>query len=833
MSDNYCLPRDVVPVEYLLYLNLSMNKETFRGAVIIATEVNKITDKIIMHGVELKILQATIQVDDQVYLTQVQYDPKKEIIILLPNHPLPVGTILIRLVYEGRVRDDLKGLYKSDYVDSQHNKNFILSTQFESTYARMMLPCWDEPGVKSIFRLTLEIDPGLDAFSNTPIQQITERKGRTLVSFEPTPRMSVYTLALAVGEYEKVKSSKRNLSIIVPPERTQDTKLALYTAVKAITHYEDILGISYPLAKLDLIMVPQTGSGAMENFGLLTFSPSALLTSPHSSSFDIYYVADTISHELAHQFFGNLCTMREWTSVWLNEGIATYFEYHGLNAAFPSWKVWYNFPNRAQQEGLDMDFLASSHPLNAGKNVSSAEMFDQLTYDKGGAVLRMIAHYLGDDLLFAGLHDYLQACSFGNSTPALLWSSLDKVSPDVKLSEVMPTWTDQAGFPLIIVEERPGGIILHQEAYCPFEHPDNKRWWIPTTILCSDGNEIRIDFNTVQSEFIHLPAGWYKVNYHQATYARVKYPDHVWKQFVGIDLPVQDRAGLLNDLLTLSIDDYVPLEVALEVTYYMLLNEKEAGVWSSVIGSLYRISSIFYDQKQEKSFDLYMIKLMNQVMTWLWNPVSWGQKMIQGELLSMAVYFDQEMALETARMFKAWVEDPTTLSPDLQTTIFQQSVLDFGSVAWQVLYDRYMEETDILLKQRYLIGMANTKEKDLLMRVLKMSLDPEVVRLEDRVSVVLYVSGNPYGRSIAWNFIKDNWSVFNSPGQQIRNLIEDSVWNFHTQEQYEDVKNFFSTNQNVAPVDAVLALDRIRYNMKWRSAKINLARLENFVRKNV
>lgn len=478
------LPTTIRPIHYTVIIN-PISNDKFYGTVLISANVSKKRKTILLNIDNITILKV-----------KVSYPLKKihqeqEILYLIFDQPLLPGDITIEIQYMGIITNDLKGLYRSSYKDKKDKEHIVLSTQFESTFARRVLPCFDEPNFKAVFSLILIIESHLSAFSNMPI---LERKSydsnHDCILFASSPPMSTYTFAFVIGEYSI--STYKKFSIICPIfTELSDINFSLHVALSSMQKYEKLLGIKYTLPKLDLIAIPESAAGAMENWGLVTFAPETLMVYPeYSSEDDKYYVASTISHELSHQFFGNLDTTQWWNTIWLNEGIATYFEYIGIDAAFPEWNIWETFIFQSQQYALNSDSLFCSHPMNNSINTVDeiAEMFDTITYDKGGSILYMIADIIGEPFLFKGLHYYLSNNQYKNVTPNILWKSID--DSVINLSKVMPTWTDQSGFPLITVIEYENGIKLHQERYIPYNEnkkDKDKLWWISTLIKCEDG----------------------------------------------------------------------------------------------------------------------------------------------------------------------------------------------------------------------------------------------------------------------------------------------------------------------------------------------------------
>lgn len=790
----------------------------FTGEVTITADITHTTNTITLHGKHLIIINAWITKHN---IIEIRYDPALEFIHLITETDISIGPIIFGITYQGVINTDLKGLYRSHFKN-----NWVLATQFESIYARQMFPCFDEPEFKATFDMVLNVHPTLDVFSNMSIKsRIHLNKNLDEVVFETTPVMSTYTLAVVIGVYQSITSSERNFSLVVPPGDEGATPFGLEVAVRSVSKYEELLNMDYTLAKLDLIAIPESGAGAMENWGLVTFNQSALLYyKQYSTEDDKYYVASTIAHELAHQFFGNLCTMAWWNNTWLNEGIATYFEYIGVDVCIPEWKIWDTFCVNVQQSALDLDCFVSTHPLDnpIRSNNDIEEMFDLVTYNKGGAILYMVVDIIGEDNLYQGLHTYLTNCEFGTSTSQMLWEDIDHYS--IPLETIMRDWTLQPGFPVISVQTYPGGIKLRQQRYLPyFEGSSDQLWWISTIIKCNNGDEIPILFNTRESEFIGINSDWYKVNYGQITFTRVNYPIDMWYKLANATLPVTDRAGILNDILTFSLDGMVPVDTALEITHRLLSHEYEYVMWASALDLLYRLDALFTEHHGARYFENYMRSLLGNINTWIWNPpVTHNQKVLQPILLSIALYFNEPHISDICtELFKRWMQTPDSLPREIQDPIFEHGIRIH--IAFEMVYDRYLREDNVIQKQHYLYALTASTSKEHLQWLLNASLDPEIIKTQDRVSVVSLIASNPVGRRLAWEFVKQHWDIFNTRGQQIRNLIDACTRNFHTYDDYNNVKEFFNTHTTVAPHAVKRALERIHYNIMWRSIHIETA----------
>jgi len=856
MWNSLRLPNKIIPSAYDIHLRPYIEKLQLIGIINIKAEVKEHTNYIVLHGVNIKIGRAIIITakNKSNEIPQISYDTEPEYIYLICKNNFDLGEILIYIEYEGMIYDDLFGCYKSSYIDKNHNKHWVLATQFESTYARRVFPCFDEPQFKATISLTLDINNKLTAFSNMPQKQRNKINNEIdRIVFQTSPKMSTYTFAFVIGEYNSLIALDKPYAVVAPPGNADASQFGLHVGVKSMEAYEDILGIKYSLPKLDLIMVPESAAGAMENWGLVTFRPAALLTyTDYSAETDKDYVAAVVSHELAHQFFGNLCTTKWWNTIWLNEGIATYFEYLGIDRAFPTWKIWDTFIFKAQQTAMYEDKFIWSHPLNnpVSSNAEIDEMFDTITYDKGGSILYMIADIVGLEVLYQGLHNYLTQCAYGNGTPSMLWNNIETIAKR-PISELMKSWTDQAGFPLITVEEYQNGIILKQERYLTSlcEYENNQRWWISLRIGCSNGSQKRVEFCSEKSDFIPIDTKWYKINYNQHGFMRVNYPIETWMRIIESEnLTLRDRAGLVNDALSLSLDAKLPIDVALYVAQRILSNEDEYVVWMSALGPLYKLSRLLKGNGCEKYFAKYMVDLIYPTFTRLWNSfielpelmslqdINYGyqnnnaehyccrldhsQRLLISKLMTAGIYFKDPRTNEICgNLFRQWLNDPQSIPIDLQGPIFQNAVKNMG--AYNDIFQLYMEEINVIQKKRYLNALTYSDSSEELNELLEAILDRSKVESQNRMHLIINVGLN--NSKLTWEFIKKHWDVLNIRGQAIQHLVEVIIVTFHTEAEYNDAQEFFENHPSLAKLSMKRALETISHNIKWRSLYLHQA----------
>ncbi len=426
------------------------------------------------------------------------------------------GNIIVN--FSGKVKESLVGIYKAPY-----NGTYMISTQFESSHAREFIPCVDHPAFKAKFKLTIAVDKGLQVISNMPLKEMKEDKGKVIYAFHETPPMSTYLLYVGIGKFEEFKL-QNNPEIIVAtiPGKLSKAKMPAEFARDFIRKYEEYYGIKYQLPKVHLIAVPEFAFGAMENWGAITFRETALLADEKSGFSSIRRVAEVVAHELAHQWFGDLVTMKWWNDLWLNESFATFMSYKIIDMLRPEWDMWAEFLLDETAGALLKDSIPTTHPVETKVNTPEEveQIFDDISYGKGASILRMIESYLGKDDFRKGISTYLQRYSFGNAEGKDLWQSLEEASGK-PVSRLMPHWILEEGYPMVRVQIVGDEIVLTQERFGILPVPD-KVYPIPLTLvingerkdLLMESKTVRIKVGTVNQIKVNLgKSGFYRVLY--------------------------------------------------------------------------------------------------------------------------------------------------------------------------------------------------------------------------------------------------------------------------------------------------------------------------------
>ena len=463
------LPRVVLPTRYDLTIAPDLGAGTFEGDVTITLDVTGAFPSIVCNAHELEVeVVALMQGGDPLPATLTTDVPAERITVDAPA--LRAGEATLRLHFRGRLTDDLVGFYRSTYTAEDGTTRTLATTQFEAPHARRAFPCFDEPEFKAVFSIALEVDDGLVALSNGPeVERTSLGGGRVRVQFGDTIKMSTYLVAFIVGELEcsqPVDVGGIPLRVVHVPGRGNLTSFATEVGAFALQFFNEYYDIPYPGEKLDLVALPDFAFGAMENLGCVTFRETALLVDPDSvTQAEAAQVALTIVHEIAHMWFGDLVTMKWWNGIWLNEAFATFMEHAGVDALHPEWRTWDDFA-MARAAALDVDALSNTRAVEYEvRTPEDADgMFDVLTYQKGGSVVRMLEQWLGAEAFRDGVRHYLDTYKLANTDTTDLWDALEHAT-DRPARRIMDSWIFQPGYPEVAAEPVDGAVRLTQRRF--------------------------------------------------------------------------------------------------------------------------------------------------------------------------------------------------------------------------------------------------------------------------------------------------------------------------------------------------------------------------------
>ncbi|MCJ7632771.1 M1 family metallopeptidase, partial [Candidatus Bathyarchaeota archaeon] len=614
------LASTVQPHHYDLTLTPDFHNFIFTARVSIDLEIAEATSVIVCNAANLNISTVTVQVEQNalVPVKSLKVDEASETLSIELGRALTPGHVRIQLEYSGTLNDELRGFYRIQYTGIDGKQRYMAATQFEATDARRAFPCWDEPTVKATFQVTLVIPSDLTAISNMPVEKETRVGPHSkAVRFTKTPRMSTYLLAFVIGDMSYVEAPAHDgTQMRVWATRGKETQgqLALECATKLLGFLSEYFNIAFPLPKLDHVALPEFASGAMENWGIITYRETALLYDPQNSAAPTHQrIVEIVAHEMAHMWFGNLVTMAWWDDLWLNESFASWMGDKVVDKLYPEWNMWTQFVAHDTNSGLSLDGLENSHPVHVQvKNPGEIrEIFDAISYSKGASVLRMLEAFLGQDTFRQGLHKYLKDHQYGNATTGELWRALEEVSGQ-PVAEIMSLWIDQSGHPLLRVQSSHihGKTRLtveqHKFSYSYItgrKIKDASIWHVPVQVLRRGSATQVSKLITTRHASIELEStmtkDWIKLNAGQCGFYRVNYSlddwAHLQQAVRNHELPTIDRLGLANDGYALQLSGILPATeyLSLVQTYK---GEDDAIVWSELSSSINDMASLLRDE---------------------------------------------------------------------------------------------------------------------------------------------------------------------------------------------------------------------------------------------
>ncbi len=831
------LPDYVTPERYKITLKPDLDKFTFSGEETIYLKLEKKISEITLHAKDLKIKDVYYcYKGKEVLKGKVFLNKKTETATFKFPKKLKLGEGELKLQFEGVLSDKLKGFYRSRYEVNGEEK-FLATSQLEETYARAVFPCFDEPDKKAIFDVILHIPSNKTAISNTLETVVAEHEsGIKVIEFAPTPKMSTYLLAFIVGDFESIEKKTKNgvlARVFTTPGKKHQAEFALETTVRCLEFYEEYFDIPYPLPVIDMIAIPDFASGAMENWGAITYRESMLLVDPdHSSTATKQWVALVIAHELAHQWFGNLVTMKWWTHLWLNEGFASYIEFLAVSHLFPEWDIWTQFVSLEHDSALQLDSLKTTHPIEIEIHHPNeiTEIFDVISYSKGASILRMIADYLGEKDFRDGLRHYLKKHAYANAETEDLWLSLEEISKK-PVRKIMHNWVSKPGYPKITVLERDKKLTLSQSRF--FASPisrksskDHTLWRVPVQIKGENSKDEHLLLEG-KSLDIKRPKEdeWIKINIGESSFIRVDYPAkymHLLKKPIeNKRLDVLDRLGLIRDAFDLAESGQLPTHEALDLLQ-SYKRENDLTVWMPIAHSLHKIEKLIYNKPFYPLFKDFARSIFSDIA----NNLGWEKKgrekhtdtLLRSIALSnYGTFGDKETIAKANELFSNYLKEKIILEADLRGVVYSLVAENGREAEYQELKRLHKKVGLAEEKNRIIRALGLFKDKKLLEDALEFSLSREV-RAQDALIIVGSVWRNPEGSEFAWEFVKNNWPKFLQiyGGSYLLGRLVEDIEIFNTLEKAKEVEVFFRKHK--APgAQRVIAqgLEQVRSNVEW------------------
>ena len=821
---------DVIPINYKLTFEPDLKKFTFHGTESVHVDCKKPTKIITMHCAELKILSCQVKSGKKSVKSIPKTVEKKEELQIILNEKIK-GDAIIDLEFQGTLNDRLLGFYRSQYVQNGKTK-YLATTQFEAADARRAFPCWDEPEAKATFEISIIADNKFTAISNMPVKLKKKIGSKTVYNFIKTPIVSTYLIYLGVGEFEYLtdKIGKTQIRVITTKGNKSKGKFSLDLGKNLLTSYEEYFGIKYPLPKLDLIAVPDFAAGAMENWGAITFRETILLYDHKTSSTRTkQFIAEVISHEIAHMWFGNLVTMKWWNDLWLNESFATFMATKFVDKFYPEWDLWNQFVEDAMNVAMGLDSLKTTHPIDVKVNSPAEirEIFDAISYDKGGCVLRMLEYYVGEPNFQKGLKKYLSDFKYKNAKGQDLWDAIGKASK-MPVTSMINTWLKQPGFPLVEINQDGNTLKLKQKRYLlePEKKFSKGLWSIPLSLGLE--SETSTKLFSKKSMSVKLPRNTvgFVANYGRKGFYRVKYDEGILldlKMLVDEKrIPAIDRWAVQNDLFSLCVsgDEQVRNYLDFSDAYF------DEDSYLASVNVAHNLASLYFrafDEPFVEEIRGYTLNYFRKILSRLgWEPQK-SDKHTDALLRTFTISVlgkmdDDDVTAEALGRYKKFLKSPNSISPDLIEVICSIAAWNGNAKTHAELTKLYKNAKTMEEKLRFLGAMCGFQDKKLLLKSLDFSQTSEV-RSQNMQLPIMKVAGNPYGDLVLWPWLKKNWKKINKKvghGNPLFNRIVASITTVADDSMEKEIKTFFKNNPTPGTERTqTQTLERIRINSKF------------------
>lgn len=738
-------------------MTLDRDSHKFHGLVTVHGSSTTDSGSISLHSKDLTILSVVVD-GHEASFSHAENDE-----LVIATDSLPAGDHIVVIDFDGDITDGMHGIYPC-YFNHDGQRKQLIATQFESHHAREAFPCIDEPEAKATFDVTLTTETGVEVLSNMPIARQAEQGGGLVTSFEQTPRMSTYLLAWVVGDmHHKSAKTKTGVDVNVWATSAQDAShfdFALDYAVKSIEFFEDYFDIPYPLPKIDHVALPDFSSGAMENWGLITYREVLLLADPKRTGISgKHSIATVVSHELAHQWFGNLVTMKWWNDLWLNESFADFVEHIAVDHIHPEWDTWLDFTlsrgiaalRRDAIDGVQSVKVEIHHPDEISTIFDAA-----IVYGKGARLMKMLRSYVGDEAFRKGIKQYFTKFAYRNTEGADLWQCLSEASGK-DVGAFMNAWLTQPGYPVLKVES---GSISQEQFFIGNHEPSTRQW--PILLGAQPNGDLPEMLETTKLDV--AVGNDQRFNAGDLAHFVTKYsPDHLNNLLSSVaKAPAIDRLTLLNDQTLLVRGGYESSTTLIDVLPHYSLETNDT-VWDIVSMTISELKKFVEEDEaaKQKLRDLSG-SVARQTFDRLGIDPSDDDNVtdtkLRSTVLAMMLYSEDEQIIkDTVSRFS--LETFADLPAETRPLIIGAAVR-YGSDDGLIdsLMDVYKTTSSAELREHIMSGLTSTRSPEAATKLLDHCMDSSVIRPQDVAPWFIYLLRNVHTRHIAWQWLRDNWN---------------------------------------------------------------------------
>ncbi|XP_075974055.1 glutamyl aminopeptidase-like isoform X2 [Anticarsia gemmatalis] len=859
----YRLPTHIVPSNYDLTLIPHFEKKTFNGSVTITINVREPTKTISLHSNKLAIYTISLKSSDNTNIpiaSKRETQDDREFLMIDLEKEISKGEYKLYLRFSGIYKG-----FVAFYMSTLKDGRSMVASKFEPTYARQAFPCFDEPDFKATYDIKLWKPVSYVALSNMNEISKThnEEADMDVVTFATSVPMSTYLACFVICDFDSKETqidsgaigSPFTLRSFAQKHELHKIDFAQDIGKRATEFYIKYYEVPFPLPKLDMIAIPDYVSGATEHWGLITYrETSFLIDQEKSSASNKISVANTIAHELAHMWFGNLVTMKWWDEIWLNEGFASYMQVKALDNIEPTWKILDHFLTKTLHPVLYTDARLSSHPIvqTVATPDQITAIFDSISYNKGASILRMLEGFIGPENFRRGVSDYLKKYKFGNTVTSDLLSSLEPYfkaeNPDLNLAYIMDTWTRQMGFPVLTVKsgDEPNSYFVLQSRFlydpdAVYASDSNYRWFVPITYKTANGPHEKLLWLSDTAENIKIKLKdnetWLKINNNQVGYYRVNYTLPMWQTLIeqlkskSAQLTTADRSQLLDDVFALAEARMVPYHLALNLTSYLLVEndyipwETASSIYSNLKTKL--LNSLAYDNLQK-----YFQRLIRPIyvkQNWDAENLSVMESLLRTRILSLAVRCQLPDAEERVKsLFLNWLKKKDTpeevnVHQDLRDIVYFYGMKSASVADWDRLFQIYLKEDDVQEKLKLRKALSAPRDTTILRKFLILAWDETNIRSQDYLNVLAQISANPSGTALVWDDVRTRWTHlvdrFTLNSRYLGNVIPTITSTFNTELKYKEMEAFFNQYPEAGAGESARqrALENVRNNIRWNT----------------
>lgn len=797
------------PHHYDLSITLERVERRFNGIVTIKGETTNHVPEIRLHAKDLTITQALIDGKE----ASSRHDDNDELVI---SHPeITAGKHVVTVNFSGVITDDMNGIYPC-YYEVDDVKQEVIATQFESHYARQAFPCIDEPEAKATFDVTITSETDVVVLGNMPIASQQPEGDHLVTRFETTPRMSSYLVAWVVGDLQKkTATTKSGVEVSIWSTKAHAEKsldFALDIATRTIDFFDDYFGVPYPLPKSDHVALPDFSAGAMENWGLITYREIALLVDPQTTTLTTkQQAALVIAHELSHQWFGNLVTMKWWNDLWLNESFANMMEYVAIDAIEPSWDVWLDQATGEVVSALRRDSLDGVQSIQIDVNHPDeiSTIFDpSIVYAKGGRLLRMLQAYIGNAAMQRGLKAYFETHKYTNTAADDLWQSLGEASGK-DIGSFMHAWMTQPGFPVVAATKEANTITLTQEQFFVGPHTESTQSWpIP---LHGASKAIPESLQAKELSFTYSDEVPFRLNTGSTAHFITQYDGALLSELVrSLDsLSSVDRLSFLHEQTLLAKSGRQSYATLLPILT-QFKDETNESVWSIISLVINELKKFV---ETDDTAEQKLKQLVHELTSVQYERLGWDTHLDEDEndtklrslIIGMSLYGENPTAMEEAKA--RFISTPLDqLDAELRVGLLANAVRNsLKETIVQDLLATYKTAVSSELRDDIAAALTSTRDTETITHLAGLLKDTQFIRPQDFTHWFVWLSRNRFGRAYMWQWAQNNWGWITTTfkGDSHYDMFPRYIaGSLVTAGQLEEYKAFF------APLEKEIALKR-------------------------